>query len=384
MSKIQNNSGIQDKKSIHSVGSFTFLGANNEKLPFDEKLLAELAEKVDLSQEDKRIFQTIYTELEERKRLPFQWTPQESNYLTNNNREKWMDYIIYRYKFKNYPKKKIVAQFPFYLLIELTSMCNLRCKMCFQADKTFTTNNFKGSMDFGLFRDVVDQAVEGGTKAITLGSRGEPLLYRDISKALHYLSNKFIELKLVTNATKLTEKISHDILLSNVNLLVFSVDAYTEELYENIRVHGKFKDVYRNITRFEEIRAKEYSNSQITTRVSGVKIVKEQDEAEFQKFWSRICDEVGMKKSFERWNTYENPVHADLMSPCHFLWERMYIWFDGKVNSCDSDYKNELVVGDVKDNLIRDIWNGKKINYLRELHLKGERHRLYPCDRCGI
>jgi radical SAM protein with 4Fe4S-binding SPASM domain len=384
MSKIQNNSGIQDKKSIHSVGSFTFLGANNEKLPFDEKLLAELAEKVDLSQEDKRIFQTIYTELEERKRLPFQWTPQESNYLANNNREKWMDYIIYRYKFKNYPKKKIVAQFPFYLLIELTSMCNLRCKMCFQADKTFTTNNFKGSMDFGLFRDVVDQAVEGGTKAITLGSRGEPLLYRDISKALHYLSNKFIELKLVTNATKLTEKISHDILLSNVNLLVFSVDAYTEELYENIRVHGKFKDVYRNITRFEEIRAKEYSNSQITTRVSGVKIVKEQDETEFQKFWSRICDEVGMKKSFERWNTYENPVHADHISPCHFLWERMYIWFDGKVNSCDSDYKNELVVGDVKDNLIRDIWNGKKLNYLRELHLKGERHRLYPCDRCGI
>jgi len=384
MSKIQNNSGIQDKKSIHSVGSFTFLGANNEKLPFDEKLLAELAEKVDLSQEDKRIFQTIYTELEERKRLPFQWTPQESNYLANNNREKWMDYIIYRYKFKNYPKKKIVAQFPFYLLIELTSMCNLRCKMCFQVDQTFTTRKYKGSMDFDLFRDVVDQAVEGGTKAITLGSRGEPLLYRDISKALHYLSNKFIELKLVTNATKLTEKISHDILSSNVNLLVFSVDAYTEELYEHIRVHGRFKDVYRNITRFEEIRAKEYPNSKITTRVSGVKIVKEQDETEFQKFWSRICDEVGMKKSFERWNTYENPVHADLMSPCHFLWERMYIWFDGKVNSCDSDYKNELVVGDVKDNLIRDIWNGKKINYLRELHLKGERHRLYPCDRCGI
>ena len=143
MSKIQNNSGNQDKKSRHSVGSFTFLGANDGKLPFDEKLLAGLAEKVDLSQEDKRIFQTIYTELEERKRLPFQWTPQESNYLTNNNREKWMDYIIYRYKFKNYPKKKIVAQFPFYLLIELTSMCNLRCKMCFQVDQTFTTRKYQ-------------------------------------------------------------------------------------------------------------------------------------------------------------------------------------------------------------------------------------------------
>jgi radical SAM protein with 4Fe4S-binding SPASM domain len=384
MSKIQNDLGIQDKKSRHSLGSFTFLGANNERLPFDEKLLDRLAENVELSLEDKRIFEEIYVELEKRKKLPFQWTPQESNYLANNSREKWLDYIIYRYKFKTYPKKKVVAQFPIYLLIELTSMCNLRCKMCFQADRTFTTNNFKGSMPFELFRDIVDQAAEGGTKAITLGSRGEPLLYKDISKALHYLSNKFIELKLVTNATKLTEKICHDILLSNVNLLVFSIDACTEELYENIRVHGSFKDVYRNITRFEEIRAKEYSNSQITTRVSGVKINEEQDEAAFQRFWGEICDEVGMKKSFERWNTYENPVHADHISPCHFLWERMYIWFDGKVNPCDSDYKSELVVGNVQEKPIKKIWNEKKLNYLRELHLKGERHRLYPCDRCGI
>jgi len=384
MSKIQNNSGIQDKKSNHSVGSFTFLGANDERLPFDEKLLDRLAENVELSLEDKHIFAEICVELEKRKELPFKWTPQESNYLANNNRGKWLDYIIHRYKFKTYPKKKIVTQFPIYLLIELTSMCNLRCKMCFQVDQTFTTKNFKGAMPFDLFRDVVDQAVEGGTKAVTLGSRGEPLLYKDISKALYYLSNKFIELKLVTNATKLTEKLCHDILLSNVNLLVFSVDACTEELYENIRVHGSFKDVYRNITRFEEIRAKEYSNSQITTRVSGVKINDEQDEAAFQRFWEEICDEVGMKKSFERWNTYENPAHADLIFPCHFLWERMYIWFDGKVNPCDSDYKSELVVGNVQKKSIKEIWNGKKLNYLRELHLKGERHRLYPCNRCEI
>ena len=94
MSKIQNNSGIQDKKSRHSVGSFTFLGANDERLPFDEKLLDILAENVELSLEDKRIFEEIYVELEKRKKLPFQWTPQESNYLAHNSREKWLDYII--------------------------------------------------------------------------------------------------------------------------------------------------------------------------------------------------------------------------------------------------------------------------------------------------
>jgi len=381
---VKGNREMQDSESRKNLGGwFTFLGSDDGCLPFDEKLLARLAGDVVLSLEDKGIYKEIYECLRQKGEIPFQWTPQESNYLANNSREKWLDYIIYRYKFKTYAKKKVVTQFPVYLLIELTSMCNLRCKMCFQVDQTFTTRKYMGSMDYGLFRDIVDQAVEGGTKAITLGSRGEPLLYKDISKALHYLSNKFIELKLVTNATKLTEKLCHDILLSNVNLLVFSVDACTEELYENIRVHGSFKDVYKNITRFEEIRAKEYSNSQITTRVSGVKINEEQDEAAFYKFWSKICDEVGIKKAAERWNTYENPAHADLISPCNMLWERMYIWFDGKVNPCDSDYKSELVVGNVQEKSIKEIWNEEKLNYLRGLHLKGERHRLYPCDRCG-
>ena len=376
---------MQDMEPRKSLGGFfEFLGVNDEQLPFDEKLLVRLAENVELSLEDKRIFDEIYVELVERKKLPFHWTLQESNYFAYNSQAKWLDYIIYRYKFKTYPKMNIVTQFPIYLLIELTSMCNLRCKMCFQADQTFATKRFKGSMPFDLFRGIVDQAVEGGTKAVTLGSRGEPLLYKDISKALYYLRNKFIELKLVTNATKLTEKLCHDILSSNVNVLVFSVDACTEELYEKIRDHGSFKDVYRNITRFEEIRAKEYSNSQTTTRISGVKIMKEQDEIAFQKFWSEICDEVGMKRSVERWNTYENPVHADLISPCHLLWERMYVLFDGNVNPCDCDYKNELLVGNIQEKSIKEIWNGEKLRYLRESHLKGERLRLYPCDRCGF
>ena len=384
MDKIQNNSGIQDRESRKSLGGFTFLGSDDGCLPFDEKLLARLAGEVVLSFEDKGIYKEIYVELEKRKKLPFQWTPQESKYLNNNSQDKWLDYILYRYKFKIYPKRKIIAQFPVYLLIELTSMCNLRCKMCYQGDQTFMTKKYMGSMDYGLFCDIVDQAEEGGTKAITLGSRGEPFLYKNISKSLHYLSNKFIEIKLLTNATKLTEKDCHDILSSNVNLLIFSVDAHTKKMYEEIRVRGNFDDVYRNIIRFEEIRAKEYPGSKIITRVSGVKVTAEQDEAAFYKFWSKICDEVGMKKAAERWSTYENTPCANLTSPCSVLWERMYVFFDGSANPCDLDYKGKLEIGNLREKTISEIWNGDKYNNLRKLHLDGSRHRLCPCDRCGF
>ena len=64
---------------------------------------------------------------------------QEENFLKSKSKKLWVDYLIYRYKFKNYNKNGIIPDFPLYLLVEPTSICNLRCSMCFQIDKTFSS-----------------------------------------------------------------------------------------------------------------------------------------------------------------------------------------------------------------------------------------------------
>ena len=44
--------------------------------------------------------------------------------------------------------------------------------MCFQADKSFgDQKSFMGRMSMDLFKNIIDQAEKGGTKAITLASR---------------------------------------------------------------------------------------------------------------------------------------------------------------------------------------------------------------------
>ena len=52
-------------------------------------------------------------------------------------------------------------------------------------------------------------------------------------------------------------------------------------------------------------------------------------------FWSKIVDEVSIKSAALRWDTYNNPVN-EIKDPCLNLWNRMYIWYDGKVNPCDT------------------------------------------------
>ena len=84
-----------------------------------------------------------------------------------------------------------------------------------------------------------------------------------------------------------------------------------------------------------------------------------------------------------RWDTYHNPKDIAGQSPCNYLWERMYIWYDGKVNPCDADYKSKLSYGNVNNNSIKEVWNSNEYNNFKETHLKGLRNSLIPCDRCG-
>ena len=90
-----------------------------------------------------------------------------------------------------------------------------------------------------------------------------------------------------------------------------------------------------------------------------------------------------MVEMSERWDTYHNPTENAGKEPCNFLWGEMYVWFDGKCNPCDVDYKSELLVGNIKEKNINEIWNGEVYKKLRERLKSGERHECYPCDHCS-
>ena len=312
-------------------------------------------------------------------------SPQEIHFLNLNSPEIWAEYLIFRYKMNYFPKKKIVYDFPIYLLIEPVSACNLRCVMCFQIDESFTSDSsFMGMMDIDLFKNIIDQAVEGGTKAITLASRGEPTLHPKLGEMLEYCSGKFFELKINTNGTRLNDKLIHQILKSGVTDMVFSIDSFTKNEYESIRVQGVFETVLNNVKRFKEIREKFYPNSRCAIRVSGVKVNVKQDPDRFKDFWKEYVDHVVMVEMENRWDTYHNPKDIMATGACNYLWERMYVWYDGICNPCDADYKSELSVGTIKNQSIQEIWSGEKFTKLREMHSNNKRNKVYPCDRCPI
>lgn len=309
---------------------------------------------------------------------------QEVNFLKLNDKNKWVDYIIYRWKFKNYGKMKKIPKFPLYLIVEPTSICNLRCSMCFQSDESFSSNKeFMGKMDFKLFTKIIDEAVVGGTKALTLASRGEPTIHPLFCDMLQYCTDKFYDIKINTNALMLNTELIHQILNSKVGIVVFSVDAHDSEGYKKIRNSNDFNRVVEKIKEFHNIREKYYPNSKVISRAHGVKVFKDYNDEKFYSFWKGITDEVTFIECVSRWDAYNNPKNSR-SEPCSVAFDRMYIWYDGICNPCDFDYKSYLAIGNVMNQSIAEIWNGSKFERIRQTHLNGERSTLFPCDRCEL
>lgn len=302
------------------------------------------------------------------------------------NNQKKINYLFFRFKFNKASNNKVKYDFPPYLLIEPVSACNLKCPMCFQIDKSFTRKPFMGIMKMPLFKKVVDEANEIGVGAITLASRGEPTMHPKLSEMLDYIRQKenIYELKLNTNGSFLTESLCHKIFEYKVDTIVISADHYEKETFEKLRKGSNYEKIVENVKMLHSIREKHYKQNETEIRISGVDYYKNLDQKKFYNFWIPYADNVSSSAAVERWDTYNNSPDPKISSPCTFLWDRMYVWFDGKCNPCDADYKSYLSYGNVANETIKNIWNGDKLNELREKHLKSKRVEINPCDRCGI
>jgi radical SAM protein with 4Fe4S-binding SPASM domain len=291
-------------------------------------------------------------------------------------------FLLYRYRYETFPERLQLDDFPPCLQIEPASICNYRCLFCYQVDEEFTrkSNGMMGMMSFDLFKEVIDQA-EGRCEAVTLASRGEPLVCPDIEAMLRYAGGKFLGLKLNTNAWFLDEKLCHAILESEVNTVVFSADAASEPFYSRLRVNGNLARVHNNIKRFKDIRDRQYPQARVLSRVSGVKVPGAGELDEMEKFWGGLVDQVAFVK-YNPWeNSYDQAVN-DTNEPCSDLWRRMFVWWDGKVNPCDVDFKSHLCIGNAKSDSLSDLWKSSKYQSLRESHRKKNRSQCEPCVRC--
>ena len=289
-------------------------------------------------------------------------------------------YSEYRRQWHENPEKYVVNDFPLFLDIEATSVCNLKCPHCIQTGSNFK----KGFMPLSLYKNIIDEASENncyGCKYHTIG-RGEPLLHRQIVQMVEYAKKRgLIDVYLNTNATLLNASIVKGLLDAGLDRISLSIDGYTKDYYERNRVGANFDRLFNAVEGFKNYRDRFGYATKI--RIQTVKL-HDLDLNEYSNFWACYCDEVSYidykDMSRRKYNT------VDRGFSCPQLWQRMSILWSGKILPCNHDDREFAKIGDMRDGgiSIYKTWNSSAMKYMRELHKGGNSHFLAACDSCYL
>src|SRR5690606_8294952 len=127
------------------------------------------------------------------------------------------------------------------------------------------------------------------------------------------------------------------------------------------------------ISTLELFRERGYKTRIIITRLNFSDDVE--DQQEFIRFWQKHNVLVYVKNQHNRW-LYEEEEAVEntaeyLQRYCEFPWTSVSILYDGSVVPCPMDYDGALSMGNIKDNSLEEIWNGKRFEDFRKMHTDG-------------
>lgn len=271
---------------------------------------------------------------------------------------------------------------PYRLWIEPTNKCNLACIMC--PNKDFKKEDL-GFMDFELFKKIINEARHFAYD-MNIHHRGESNLHPRLPEMIEYATKNGIPVKLHTNGTLLTERRSRELIESGLSLISFSFDGYTKDVYEKIRVNAKFEKTTRNITRFLQL--KKQMNSprpktvmEVMENLNGFDF-KEEDKQHFLDMMKNL-DRLIIKNP----HNWAGNIPIDTFSDnelvaCTFPWHAQVILWDGRVGPCPHDFMAEIILGDVKEQSLVEIFNSPETIELRRRHLELDIRDYSPCNTC--
>lgn len=293
----------------------------------------------------------------------------------------------------------IPLETPFVLHIEVTNACNFKCKFCINHDDTlFEKLGIKrGFLDGDLYEKIIEDCKRfpKRIKRLYFHFGGEPLLHKDIISFIRYAKNAQVadELAMFTNGALLTKELGAQLAGSGLDILQISVEGVTPEKYEEVTgVRIDYDQFLENISFL-------YQQKPVSLTLHAKILDCGLSEGEKEKFYqdfTNISDECYIEHLVDMCpsdimdttlghgpTTTQEGKELREFAVCTQPFYVASIYCDGSAAACScGDWRRSLIVGDVREESFYDIWNGKKYQELRKLHLRGERKKCLACSDC--
>lgn len=286
-------------------------------------------------------------------------------------------YAVDRMAWKWYPKLKIVRSFPEHVDLELSSVCNMRCPMCYTTLDAFKSQT-KVFMDIDLFKQLIDECAQGGAFSVRLSLRGEPLMHPYFKECVQYAKRKGImEVSFLTNALLLDKHMASFLVETGVDWVTISFDGIGE-IYNKIRKPAQYEETLGRIKDFVKIRNKSGSWKPAIKVQTIWDAVKDDPDA-YREVFHGLVDMV----SFNMYVDFEGSVDHDPQYFCKSPWERMVVYADGSVPKCINDPFSKDILGNTNKQTLREIWTGPAMSAVREKIVGFKRLEYASCRACS-
>jgi len=287
-------------------------------------------------------------------------------------------YINYRKEWVETEKRYgYVSKYPLDFFVELTSYCNLSCKMCI--NRFINPERIPFNLPMDIFDELIRQCKEMHVPAIQLGLNAECILHPEIKIILRKCKETFIDIWLYTNGVKLTEDLAEYLIDLKIERLLISLDAATNETYKQIRGIN-LNVVERNIYRLLDLKKEKESFLPIL-RLSFVK--QEINLSEIKTFlekWKNHADIIDFQDYIDCSNI-NNPLPIE-GEPfvCSHPFQKIGMDWNGDIYPCCGFYLKYHKLGNIKDMTLLEAWNSQKMKDLRESFFNGKIH--VACKNC--
>jgi len=317
---------------------------------------------------------------------------------------------------RQYGLRPGAEEFPLMVVISIIYPCNFGCPMCPYTDGNSELRQFYHAHDGDLMpvplweKMAAECGPYGAWMRCTGG--GEPMLHPKMVEMVEYAKAKGARIWMNTNGSMFGPLPAYRaklerILRAGIDLIEFSMDAGDADTYAIVRPphRGAPRDPQQwwanhvgNVRAALAMRKELRTTNRIVVSMIRQDIMEGKMEAAI-KFWMEEIgvDEVITRK-FLSWddNTTIQLGHAldphlykkmptEKKEPCVWPFERMNVDTLGRVALCGQDisFKTAPLFPNVNDATLKEIWQGERFNWYRQLHLDGKGAEAWPCRGCS-
>ena len=292
---------------------------------------------------------------------------------------------------------------PYTLLIEPSSTCNFRCRMCFQSA---AEEKFKGKrhiMDMALFRRIIRQAQEWQGerfKVLKICIYGEPFTNPHFIEMLEIARAADIadRIETTTNASLLTEEICRGLVRGGLDYLRVSIYSAIPAKHLEITASGvPMARVHDNLAMLQRVK-REMGSARPFIACKMLNTYDETENRTFRDAYADVADEIYLDEPHS-WVEIDGEQFIDKLygadigrverhmtgrSACPMPFTTLAVRSDGAVAPCCNDWFGGTNLGSAREESLEEIWNGRRMYEFQVMQLEGRNRENISCRGCSV